>query len=108
MLKDPSFTDCSSLLFIFKAHAAGRGYLTLRKFFKQAEILQQSFEVKYSRANSLLTRDNWFTFDFGRERVWGEYLRIKTYGARCDIEYDEVESLVNEIGSQQPPLEAVA
>jgi hypothetical protein len=46
-LKNPDFKKCKSLLFIFKSHAAGRGYLTLRKFFQSAEILQQTFDTKY-------------------------------------------------------------
>jgi hypothetical protein len=96
-LKFPEFRDCNSLLFIFKSHPAGRGYLTLRKFFPNSEILQQTFDAKYRRSEKEITRDNWHTFDFGRSRVWGEYLRIKKYGSRGDIEYDEVRELVEEI-----------
>jgi len=96
-LKNPEFKKCKSLLFIFKSHAAGRGYLTLKKFFKSAEILQQTFDTKYERSNHRITRDNWHSFAFGRNRVWGEYLRIKTYGRRGDIEYNEVKDLVAEI-----------
>jgi hypothetical protein len=96
-LKNPEFKECKSLLFIFKSHAAGRGYLTLRKFFPSVEIIQQSFNTKYDKAEKEITKDNWYTFDFGRRRVWGEYLRIKTYGTRGDIEYEEVRDLVEEI-----------
>jgi hypothetical protein len=96
-LKFSEFRDCGSLLFIFKSHPAGRGYLTLRKYFPDAEILQKTFNAKYEIAEKEITRDNWFTFDFGRRRVWGEYLRIKTYGRRGDIEFDEVRNLVEEI-----------
>lgn len=85
-LKIPEFKKCGSLLFIFKAHAAGRGYLTLRKFFPTARILQKTFETKYRGADKKITRDNWHTFSFGRSRVWGEFLRIKAYGSRGDIE----------------------
>ncbi len=49
-LKHPEFRECNSLLFLFKSHASGRGYLTLRKFFPKAEILQQSFNTKYDKA----------------------------------------------------------
>jgi hypothetical protein len=96
-LKNPEFKKCESLLFIFKSHAAGRGYLTLRKFFPSAKILQQSFDTKYNQAPKKITRENWHTFDFGRKRVWGEFLRIKTYGSRGDIEYDEIIELITEI-----------
>ena len=96
-LKNPEFKNCKSLLFIFKSHAAGRGYLTLRKFFPSAEILQQTFDTKYEGIEKEITRDNWHSFDFGRSRVWGEYLRIKKYGNRGDIEYNEVKDLVEKI-----------
>lgn len=96
-LKFPQFRDCKSLIFIFKSHAAGRGYLTLRKYFPDALILQQTFNTKYPRAAKEITRENWFTFDFGMKRVWGEFLRIKKYGSRGDIEYGEVRELVEEI-----------
>jgi hypothetical protein len=96
-LKYKEFKNCKSLLFIFKSHPAGRGYLTLRKFFPKAEILQKTFNAKYDKAEREITRDNWYTFDFGRRRVWGDYLRIKTYGERGDIEFEEVRNLVEKI-----------
>ncbi len=48
-------------------------------------------------AEKEITRYDWHTFDFGRRRLWGEYLRIKEYGNREDIEYEEVKDLVEEI-----------
>ena len=96
-LKNSEFKKCKSLLFIFKSHAAGRGYLALRNFFPSAKILQQTFDTKYNRANKKITKDNWHTFTFGRNRVWGEFLRIKKYGNRGDIEYGSVKELVTKI-----------
>lgn len=96
-LKNPEFRKCKSLLFIFKSHGAGRGYLTLRKFFQSAKILQLTFNPKYETENKSITRNNWHSFAFARTRVWGEYLRIKKYGSRGDIEYKEVEELLNRI-----------
>lgn len=96
-LKNPEFRKCKSLLFIFKSHAAGRGYLTLRKFFPAVNIIQQSFDTKYPKAEQRITRKNWHTFSFGRSRVWGEFLRIKEYGSRGDIEYDSVRDLITRI-----------
>lgn len=95
--KNPEFRKCKSLLFIFKSHAAGRGYLTLRKFFPAINIIQQSFNTKYSKANKKITRNNWHTFSFGRSRVWGEFLRIREYGSRGDIEYGSVNDLITRI-----------
>lgn len=96
-LKNPEFRKCKSLLFIFKSHAAGRGYLTLRKFFPAINIIQQSFDTKYAGASKKITRNNWHTFSFGLSRVWGEFLRIREYGSRGDIEYDSAKGLVARI-----------
>ncbi len=97
MFKYKEFRQLKSLLFIFKSHAAGRGYLTLRKFFNEIPIYQQTFDVKYRVALKKINRTNWHTFDFGRNRVWGEYLRIKTYGRQGAIEYDLVKRIIKKI-----------
>jgi len=104
-LKNPEFACCKSILMIFKTHDVGRGYLTLRKFFPTAKILLQSFDVIYSGQDKAITKDNWHTFDFGRSRVWGEFLRIKKYGERGDIAYDEVRGLVTDIEQEVESLQ---
>ena len=96
-LKIPEFKKCKSLLFIFKSHAAGRGYLTLRKFFQSAEILQMTFNAKYERENKGISKTNWHSFAFAKSRVWGEYLRIEKYSSRGDIERNSVEELLDKI-----------
>jgi len=96
-LKNPEFKKCKSLLFIFKSHAAGRGYLTLKKFFQSANILQLTFDCQYERENKSITRINWHSFAFAKSRVWGEYLRINKYSRRGDIEYESVEELLDKI-----------
>jgi len=96
-LKFPEFKKCKSLLFIFKSHAAGRGYLTLRKFFQSAEILQLTFNTKYRQEKKSITKNNWHSFIFARGRVWGEFLRIDKYGSRGDIEYKSVKTLLDKI-----------
>ncbi len=96
-LKFPEFRIAKKILMVFKTHDAGRGYLTLRKFLPEAEILLHSFEVIYPSQTQPISRDNWHTFKFGISRVWGEFLRIRKYGKRGDIEYAEVRNLVEEL-----------
>ena len=96
-LKNKEFKKCKSLLFIFKSHAAGRGFLTLKRFFQNTGILQLTFNTKYKISNKSITKNNWHTFAFGKSRVWGEYLRIKKYGGRGDIEYKSVAEIINKI-----------
>jgi hypothetical protein len=87
--------DVSTLLFIAKSHAVGRAYLTLRKFFPGVTISQKEYTVVYPGATEPLTSQNWHQSEFGRSRVWGEYERIKKYGTRGDIEFDEVRDILD-------------
>lgn len=96
-LVHPEFKKCKNLLFVFKSHAAGRGYLTLKKYLANVNLWQKTFNTKYAESEKVITRYNWHTFLFGRERVWGEFLRIQKYGLRGDIEYDSVRGLVLKI-----------
>lgn len=96
-LKVSDFRRYHKIVFISKSHVAGRAYLTLRKFLNQDQIFQQTVEALYPETDRAIGPSNWFTFAFGRERVWGEFLRIKEYGRRGDIAFDEVRTLVGNI-----------
>lgn len=97
-LKVLDFSQYSKILFIFKSHAAGRGYLTLKKFMSPAtHIFQKTWAPLYEEQYNL-KKNNWFDTDFGRRRVWGEYLRIRKYGERGDIAYpDKARGIVRQI-----------
>lgn len=97
-LKVLDFSQYKSILYIAKSHACKRCYLTLKKFTPNTRLLQKTFNRLYPDTNKELNRDTWYTFDFGKSRVWGEFLRIKTYGERGDIFYDkETADLVKKI-----------
>lgn len=88
-LKVLNFSHYKTIVYVFKKHDCKRAYLTLRKFLPNTKLIQHTFEPKYPGTDRPLTKDTWFTYDFGKSRVWGEYLRIKLYGERGDIAYDE-------------------
>ena len=99
-MKVLDFSDYKRIAFIFKSHASRRGYLTLRKFCSKTVLISIPFNTDYLEIDSkgkLISRDDWHKSGFGRSRVWGEFLRIKKYGQRGDIEYKEVKDLVEEI-----------
>lgn len=98
-LEVDDFSKSPSLIFITKSHAAGRSYLSLRKYFPKAELFQVTYSAVYS-GHEAITRDNWYSTDFGKSRVWGEYLRIKTYGERGDISLTEVTPLISAINKE--------
>ncbi len=85
------------ILFVTKSHAAGRSYLTLKKQFPRVQLKQITYNVKYENSPHEITKQNWYTFKSGKQRVWGEFLRIKLYGRRGDIEYDDVQDLIIQI-----------
>jgi len=85
------------LCFITKSLYAGRTYLTLRKQLPNATILQQSYDLFDPTVSQFLREDTWHQNPEFVSRIWGEFLRIKRYGEKGDIEYQEVQALVNEI-----------
>ncbi len=97
-LKVLDFSQYKKVLFVFKRHDSRRGYLTLRKFLPTAVLIQKTFSPTYPDTDRPLDKDTWHTYDFGKSRVWGEFLRIKKYGERGDIVYDdEIKSLIAQI-----------
>jgi predicted solute-binding protein len=96
-LQFENFKNSKSILFIFKSHAAGRGYLTLKRFFPNVKILQKTINTKFRKSPLEITKNNWHTFQFGIQRVWGEYLRIIKYGLRGDIEYETAKNIIEQI-----------
>ncbi len=82
----------NSLYFINRSQGAGRCYLSIRKYLPHIKIYQQVFESDYD--GKKVGADNWFKTEFGRGRVWGEFLRIKKYGQEGLIEFNEVANLV--------------
>lgn len=99
-LKVLDFSAYDRAVFIFKSHAAGRGYLTLRKYLPHTLLLQQTVNARYKGGSEYITRENWYETEFNRSRVYGEFLRIKTYGSRGDLDYSEVKGLIQDIDTE--------
>jgi hypothetical protein len=89
------------VIYLYKAHDSMRGYLTLKKYLPEVELLQRTFAANYG-TNEALDRDTWHRFQEYREIVWGEFLRIQLFGERGDIAYPEdvrvqVEKIIKEV-----------
>ncbi len=84
-LKVLDFTEYKKVIYIFKSHAAGRGYLTLKKYLPNTKLIQKTFNASYHDNNQRITKDNWYKTELYRKRVYGEYLRIKKYSEKGDI-----------------------
>ena len=80
------FESVGSVLLVCKSYAAGRKYRTLRRhLLAGVRIVPYPFDTT-GRDGQLITRENWMELAEGRARVYGEYLRIVTYGERGEIE----------------------
>lgn len=87
----------NNLIYIFKSYASRRGYLTLRRYLPKTHLMQVSYDVRYDNSNDEINIDNWYTNPINAQRVWGEVVRIKTYGERGDIEYEEIRDTMDKI-----------
>ena len=97
-LKVLDFRNYEKILFIFKRHDSMRAYLTLKKILSHTKIFQKTFTPVYAGTDRPLDENTWYTYEFGITRVWGEFLRIKKYGQRGDIFYDEkIDTIIKQV-----------
>lgn len=72
------------ILYVCKSHHSGRCYLTLKKYFPDAELFAYTFNAVYNDITEVSKKD-WWKDPVARARVYGEYLRINNYSERGDI-----------------------
>ncbi len=78
------FGTVRSLMFVGKSHGAGRQLATLSRVLPAGiAFVPYTFDAEVDGA--LLSRQSWARSEVGRARIWGEYLRMRVYGARGDI-----------------------
>lgn len=94
-----NLTKYKRIIFVAKSFVAGRCYLTLKKHLPNNIILQKTYDANYHEENVTITKYDWHDSKTGRERIWGEFLRIKHYGQRGDI---EISPMIKEIESYIP------
>lgn len=89
--------DHRQLIFIAKAHSAGRSRLTLAKYLPDigySNIRHRCYDAhaqcpdpKMDGAQISIGSTSWQRYAAHRDIVWGEFLRIEKYGSRGDIAY---------------------
>jgi len=76
----PLLASSQSIIFITKNFAAGRHFLILKKYFPNIPIFQKTYEPVYPDNNSIIiSKNNWSNNVLTASRVWGEFLRIKSF-----------------------------
>lgn len=85
------FNAIKSVMFICKAHAAGRQLRTLMKHLPDhLDYVPYTFNATYGGCE--LSRQSWTETEAGCSRIWGEFLRVYHYGLKGDIlPIDELE-----------------
>jgi uncharacterized SAM-binding protein YcdF (DUF218 family) len=71
------------VLFCSKHHHSGRCFRTLKKYLPDVQISNWWQESSYD--GKKITKDRWHTHLQGKQRVYGEYLRIQHYTKKGDI-----------------------
>jgi len=78
------FAAVRSVMFVGKSLGAGRQLATLRKVLPGGiALVPFTFDAAFD--GTPVDRRGWAATEVGRARVWGEYLRMRIYGARGDI-----------------------
>jgi hypothetical protein len=78
------FSNTQTVMYVCKSHVAGRQERTLIKHLgDRIKFIPFSFDAEYE--GTKITRNSWSESETGRNRVWGEFLRILKYGERGDI-----------------------
>lgn len=83
-----------SICFVARNFHAGRAYLTLKKYLPGCNLYQKSIAEVLPDLSLMVSRDHWHEYPKQCALVWGEYLRIKKYGERGDIAFEEVSETV--------------
>ncbi len=73
----------ASILYASAAHHMGRCLLTLRNYFPTARLLNMPFRTEHDGVE--VKPETWHRYPAIRDRVYTEYVRIRTYAERGDI-----------------------
>jgi hypothetical protein len=82
------FSKERQIFYLTMEHVSGRTLRTLKQYLPNTELLQASFSSFDPMTKIPLSKEQWYLSENGRNRVWGEYLRIKEYGQKGDLLLD--------------------
>ncbi|MEJ5053417.1 YdcF family protein [Sphingobacterium sp. MYb382] len=91
------FDDVKKVLFISHAYAARRAALTLKRYLPDVSFGNYPVVIPSIDSDFSLSKQEWYKTEYGRSIVWGEYLRIKTYGERGDFPIGNVRELMDNV-----------
>ena len=91
----------STIVSVMKSHSIGRTEATLKAYFPSSQIAHASYDADFGHGP--LGRSTWRGHPAHRGRVWGEFLRIREYSGRGDIDITKdqvalVDSILSIVG----------
>lgn len=92
-----SFSNIRSMTFLAHSYASTRCALSLKKYFPGVTVYCIPLPLPSKFFEYPVSKDRWFRTNYGRGLVWGEYLRLQTYGKRGDFPIIEIQDKLDHI-----------
>ncbi len=92
-----SFKKVRSMTFIAHSYASTRAALSLKKYFPEIELHCIPLPLTTDISKYPISRQMWSKTEYGRGLIWGEYLRLQTYGERGDFPIDEIREALDQV-----------
>ncbi|TCC88460.1 YdcF family protein [Pedobacter hiemivivus] len=92
-----SFANIRSITFLSHSYASTRAALSLKRFFPTVELHCIPLPLTTDIAKYPISRQMWSKTVYGRDLVWGEYLRLLTYGERGDFPIDGIRNELDHV-----------
>lgn len=92
-----SFKNIRSMTFLAHSYASTRAMLSLKHFFPAIEMHCIPLPLPTDYLKYPISKQMWSATAYGRGLVWGEFLRLKTYGERGDFSIAEIQESLNHI-----------
>lgn len=95
--KTINFDHIRSMTFLSHSYASTRAALSLRKYFPEIELHCIPLPLPTDLSKYPISRQMWSKTEYGRCLIWGEYLRLQTYGERGDFPIEEIRDALDHI-----------
>lgn len=92
-----SFKNIRSMTFLSHSYASTRAALSLKKYFPEIELHCIPLPLPTDFLKYPISRQMWSKTEYGRGLIWGEYLRLLTYGERGDFPIDEIREALDHV-----------
>lgn len=94
-----SFENIRSMTFLSHSYASTRAALSLKRFFPAIQLYCIPLPLPTDFLKYPISRQMWSKTEYGRGLVWGEYLRLQTYGNRGDFPIGEIKDALDHVKS---------